>query len=877
MSSRKEYNLQKGLQAKQLIDDVAKPQSPRNRTNKEVARIRETCPPGTPDERIALILQQTKGDAQKIQLAVSELWENNVQDEWATVSSKKQPKKKHEDKPAAQHRHNKDANAFHGANASNDAAPSSNGGRGRGNARSGRGNDSRDASRGGRGGRGGRGRSAPAHSRHEKDEAQPVEEEESTPAAQNTDEDEAKPKQSKPETSAPVAPAPVLSGAWAKTPSFVKQNKPASPKKTAPAPQPVPQAKPQSPKKPPAPANWDVSKDTKLEDTTPPASTPTTTSWPPSNESKQQSGGWPRSPKKKEEPEPAKLEPDATIASWGASLESSKAQGSADWDATPAWTRTSPMLTPAFGSPKATSSFSPKPIQSPKSPRQQQQSPFPTSPKETTTEARQNKFSMGRWEAIVEPELSLQFGSFSMDMDTPSANWANTSSTPSNAGWPAASPKKTQEAATHTPVKSPRATTTTTAPPGLSESSPKHSPRKFQNAPPNAPSPAALPKPDEVKQRQQTTPSSRPLTQQPQYNSTPAATANQTKLNTPQAAFSSPLYPNHPASYNQYSVGMSARSQPSTSAPSTQPTTPSSASSHLQGSIGKQHSNHGARNAGPAPATSSTAGTGGMTQNQPLSNPAPSANAPNAQQTSNVNAPPHQQPPHVAPYQHLPPHSYHPQYAPPPPPGMAMPYNPYNYNPQYYPQQGYPHGYYSNPQYPQYSPRQYPPRGNIPYGMDAPGFSNPPNVPLGYQDPSLAHPSEYGQGFGDFVHGQQLHPQVPHHHMQPGAGGKPQGNAPLSGNGRPGDPANNGYNAGGQPSRDHTQSPPVPAGQTNPGGYGQQHYGNWAGQYNQPLGGWGGHHQQPPIQGYPPHQGAYRSYNGANVNADTGNQTAWNS
>ncbi|ETW06048.1 hypothetical protein H310_03646 [Aphanomyces invadans] len=921
MSSRKEYNLQKGLQAKQLNDDVAKPLSPRSSatrsTNnaKEVARIRETCPPGTSDERIALILQQTKGDAGKVQLAVSELWENHgaVQDEWATVS-KKQPKKKNDDKtswttPTQQHK-----NTYqHGG----DNSTLQTGGRGRGNTRGpasgGRGTTrdgtTRDASRGGRGGGRGTGRGQDNWVRQEEHAAgdttdQTADERDNTPAS-GTHKTETKqtkqPATPKHDTSAPVAPAPVLHGAWAKKPNILNQAKPASPKKAAAPPTqtqpPATQvAMPQSPKKQATTPQWDVSKDTKLEDTTPPASTPSTTAWPAATNaaSSTEAQKWPRSPnqKKDDKPEPTtRVEPADTIASWGASLESSKAQtpaasSSSDWDtAAPAWTRSSPILTPSFqhpaSSPKA-AVFSPKATKSPKSPTQTKghDRSFPSSPTNAApaTEVRQNKFSMGRWGDVAAPELSLQFGSFSMDIDnttTASANWANTATTPATASW---SPKKSHEQAAPA-VKSPRATSS--APPGLTES-PKHaaSPRKFQNPAPNAPSPAALPKPEEVSKRQQGPASSRAAQQTP-YNAPSAGTpAGQSKLNHPtsSAAFtSSPLYQNHPSTYNQYSVGMSGRSQQPSAATSTaQPTTPSSAASgHVQGAIGKQtnanrnqtQSNAGGINQGNAPSTNAGAGS---------SNPQTSGPAPNV----NPNQGAHQQQPHLAPYQQLP-HAYHPQYAPPPPPGMAMPYNPYNYNPQYYPQQGYPHGYYQNHQYPQYSPRQFPPRGNIPYGMDgAPGFSNPPNVPLGYQDPShLGHPNDYGPGFGDLGYG-QLHPQVPPHHLQQG-GGKPQ--APLS-NGRPIDPT---YTVG--PSREHTASPPVP-GNPNPAVYGQQqHYSNWAGSYNQPpqqqqpLGGWGGHQQQqqpPPHhhqqQGYPQHQQSYRPYNNGGAN-DAGNQGGWSS
>ncbi|RHY41698.1 hypothetical protein DYB34_008010 [Aphanomyces astaci] len=838
-----------------------------------VARIRETCPPGTSDDRIALILQQTKGDAQKVQLAVSELWENHgvVQDEWATVS-KKQPKKKPEEKSTSWTT-TQPKNNHHGGGGDNAVQTgTAGGGRGRGNARGGGGRaqgsvpGGRDLSRGGRGGRGGgRGQSAaPDNSqRHE----QQVDTEH---AADNDDElvaptpshDKPQPKQKQQQhhqtthkhvdsNSAPVAPAPVLVGAWAKKPNILNQAKPVtSPKKATSHTSHV--AKPQSPKKQATTPKWDVSKDTKLEDTAPPASTPSTTAWPAtvasSSDSKQK---WPRSPKQNEDndhppAEPTqRVEPADTIASWGASLESSKAPppstastvAAADWDAAPpAWTRTSPILTPSLQYPPSSPSgavFSPK-TQSPKQAKTGSSSP--------TNEARQNKFSMGRWGDVAAPELSLQFGSFSMDIDTTTSSastWANPP--PATAGW---SPKKAHEQPT--PVKSPRASSA--PPPGLTDS-PKASPRKFQNPTPNAPSPAALPKPNE---RQQGPASSRATTTTHQTAPYPAATTSATAKPAATAAFSSPLYQSHPSTYNQYSVGISGRSSqpPSATTPTTQqqPTTPSSGN-HVQGAIGKQHGNH--RNNGQTNNPIAGGSTGGMNQGNsntqgtvPPTNPQQAAQpSPNANQGGG-----HQNPPHLAPYQQLP-HAYHPQYPPPPPPGMAMPYNPYNYNPQYYPHQpGYPHGYYQNPQ--------------------------------------LAHPNEYGQGFGDLGYGQQLHPQ--HHHLQQGGGAKPQAGAPLN-NGRPIDPS---YAAGPAQgvAREHTASPPVPGG--HPGAYGQQqqpHYGNWAGSYNQPppqqqpsLAAWGGHQQQPPPhqqqQGYPQHQQqpSYRPYNNGGNN-EPGNQTSWSS
>lgn len=63
----------------------------------QVAKYRELCPPGTPDSQIQRLIGQCKGDAQRMENAISELWEdyrgNGQDDAWATVAKKSTKKK----------------------------------------------------------------------------------------------------------------------------------------------------------------------------------------------------------------------------------------------------------------------------------------------------------------------------------------------------------------------------------------------------------------------------------------------------------------------------------------------------------------------------------------------------------------------------------------------------------------------------------------------------------------------------------------------------------------------------------------------------------------------------------------------------------------
>ncbi|KDO34418.1 hypothetical protein SPRG_19144 [Saprolegnia parasitica CBS 223.65] len=777
MASRRDYLLKKGLQVKQLNEDAARsaasPKSAARPSSKEVAAILELCPPGTPDTRIVQIIKQNNGDADKISLAVSDLWEeNSTQDDWATVS-KKQPKKKH-DEPKPKYNHSPPT-----------TYGDSNGGRGRG---------------------GTRGRGAPAR------------------------------------------------GAWAQKPSFVAK------KQAPPKPQPQVQQqqqhhqqqqhqhiaspvvhagpKPVSPKTLAKNQTWGVVTDEPKVVVAEPEPV------------------WPsRSPKKAEK----KMEPEATIASWGASLQEAKAH--AEWEqqqqvqqqqapttTTNAWARPAPIETPKspLPSPKKEKVATPKAMTPVR-----QSSPTHSltfgSPSPKSSPIR-NKFSMGRWETVAETELSLQFGSFSLEaIDTTPAATSVASAT-----WGTPSNKTTANAWSPKKHESPK-TKASVPPPGMdAQVSPRKaaSPRKQYT--PAAPSPASLPKPDDVKR------------QVPKYTgaNTQAAPASPNMASPSFDLKGSNLYPANPSAYNQYSVGIAGRNQGAIGGNSTpiskmQPQL-NARSATTPNTTGTATGPVAAAPAAAAPATTNPA---------PTANPA--AQQQHQQQPQHMQ---HQQPPYQQPPM-LPGQSYHPHFAPPPPPGMAMPYNPYNYG-NYYPQQGY--GYYQSPQYPQYSPRQqYPPRGSMPYGMEGlQGFSNPQTMPLGYQDPHQV-PQEYvPQGFGELgylppPHAQptpvqqggvpQRHslqqPQVAQqgkqHQQQQQQQQQQQGGAPQS-QGRP-----------EYAPRDHTQSPPVP----NVGGY--PHYGGWSGYGHQglnPQAGWNG--------GYPQQPQGYRPYTG---NAGNDGQNAWSS
>ncbi|RLN91842.1 hypothetical protein BBJ28_00019858 [Nothophytophthora sp. Chile5] len=126
---------------------------------------------------------------------------------------------------------------------------------------------------------------------------------------------------------------------------------------------------------------------------------------------------------------------------------------------------------------------------------------------------------------------------------------------------------------------------------------------------------------------------------------------------------------------------------------------------------------------------------------------------------------------------------------------------------------------------------QYPPRGNMPYGVEGPvpGFSNPPNMPVGYQDQHLmAQQHEYAgavpQGFGEISgaylqqapmqqqqgghHGHHGHQQTgPQSHGKSGSGAAAGAAGSQQSHGQRSNSGMQGYQNASQ--RDHASSPPT--------------------------------------------------------------------
>ncbi|POM70921.1 Myosin-like protein [Phytophthora palmivora] len=500
---------------------------------------------------------------------------------------------------------------------------------------------------------------------------------------------------------------------------------------------------------------------------------------------------------------------------------------------------------------------------------------------------------MGKWDNAATPNLSLQFGSFSlngMDSLEPSSpvGWASTTtsttttssnnsgktvtkSTTTQSAWgtttKAASPKKTlspdrseqQRVQEGTATKS-----TTSVPPGLSVDSGRVTPTTGQSPryAPSAPSPASLPKPDEVKRG---TPS---RAQGGPFQAQGGAASQANKMN---IGYGTGLYQ---ASYGQYSMDLGRPA--ATSTPSQLPAagsgTPKSAGARggAVTQVSAQSPSRGQQPVAQMQQIPLQQQAQQQQQQQQVAQQQTQQKQVQQQQTQQPQQNQQNQGQQTAAQLHQQAQAgmqqgYH--YAPPPPPGMALPYNPYNYAGYY---QGY--GYYQNPQFAQYSPRtQYPPRGNMPYGVEGPvpGFSNPPNMP--YQDQHMmAQQHEYAgavpQGFGEINaaymqqapmqqqgghHGHHGHQNGSQGHGKAGSASSAGGSGSQQSHGQRGNAGiQGGYqNAGG---RDHV-SPPVPnASAAMSGSYGQ-HYG-WAGNYGaQPVGGWGGHmmpqgYQQSPSQ-----------------------------
>ncbi|KAE8909073.1 hypothetical protein PF005_g7733 [Phytophthora fragariae] len=1014
--SKRDYFLQKGLQMKRLDEQIsAAPQA----GGKEVTKYRELCPPGTPDTQIQTLIGQCKGDAQRMENAISELWEdyrgNDQVDDWATVS-KKGTKKKQDQAPRSHSSHKTQHQDEHAdAPQDGDAQPPRSterfATRGHGSMR-GRGMAS---SRGGRGGRGGRGRGgavvatgsmratrtgdnedeSPENDNNSTDGSSPSNEarvQQSSKVSKDSKRDRGaktttttKTTTTQPAAQAPPVVYPVLTGAWTKKLNVAGVTSKPKPVEPVPTPAPAPTAPAAAPKPTEKPAKPAAEKET--------AAVPVATEAPkaasPKKKVQQEKKSSKKtqksttteatevaaavvekvetvktvekvaspkaSPKKTAEKKKKTKTVETTVetttskiaAGWGNLDVSTSAMDEWSSSAPAAATEPKKVSTPnawARGSPVLSPPASKEPTPAPKSPiADARPTVVPGSPKDIDAPRSTGSVStsprpylkMGKWDTAATPNLSLQFGSFSLSgMDslesTSPRGWASTTTTTTSASnnggktvtkttttqsaWgattKAASPKKTlspdrveqQLAQEATATKA-----TTSAPPGLSVESGRMTPTTGQSPrfTPSAPSPASLPKPDEVKRGTPTRAQGGP------FQAQGGAAGQNNKMN---IGYGSGLYQ---ASYGQYSMDLGRPAAASTPG-------------HLPAGSGTPKS-AGARGgaAGQVAAQSPSRGQQPVAQMQqiPLQQQAQQQQQQQAQQQTQPKQVQQQQAQQPQQNQQTPAQQqaaaqmhqqapagmqqgYH--YAPPPPPGMALPYNPYNYGAYY---QGY--GYYQNPQFAQYSPRtQYPPRGSMPYGVEgpAPGFSNPPNMP--YQDQHMmAQQHEYAagvpQGFGEINAGylQQAPMQQGGHHGHHGHQSGPQGHgkggaASGAGNagsqqshGQRGNAGMQGYqNAGG---RDHV-SPPVPnASAAMTGSYGQ-HYG-WAGNYGaQPVGGWGhmmpqGYQQSPSQQQQVPpqqqqqqqqqqpnaHQQSYRQYGNAGAqggnNANDVNQAHWNS
>lgn len=429
------------------------------------------------------------------------------------------------------------------------------------------------------------------------------------------------------------------------------------------------------------------------------------------------------SPKKVEK----KIESPSLSSGWG-SLDVTTS-GIGEWataatetKTTPnAWARGSPLLTPtAVSTVESVSALptvvpgSPKDIQIPRPERSAVASA--TSPKQY--------LKLGKWESAATTNLSLQFGSFSLngvESTSPrgwSATTTTTTTTTSGNGNKTVSKTETQSAwsKTASPEKktplsparklesdaSARKGPTTSAPPGLSVESGRVTPKSSQSPrtfAPSAPSPASLPKPDDVKR-------STPTRAQGHFQSQ-TTTQTASKIGSGSGfsgEFGSKSSGLYQASYNQYSMDLGGRASSSTAGvtiaqsqvASSASTPKNTGNARNSGAVGSAQSpSHAAQQSAQlqfqqsqqsqAPQQTQTQAQQQQTQQKQHGQQSQSQSQ---SQQSHAQSQQQQQ---GVPQHH--PQGYHPHYAPPPPPGMALPYNPYNYASYY---QGY--GYYQNPQ-----------------------------------------------------------------------------------------------------------------------------------------------------------------------------------
>lgn len=700
----------------------------------QVAKYRELCPPATEDSQIIRLLEQHKGDAQRIENAISELWEDyrgGGQDDWATVEKKgKKQQPVSRGYYSSQKAYNSDSQGDESGPLSSDRF-SGRGGRGAGR---GRGTFSSRGGRGGGRGRGGRG-GVPRSDNREQSGENPAEagENESSEGTEENQASEPAPdsettskkvgsKFSKP-APAPVAVAPppvgpILTGAWTKKPNLAGVI--AKPKPVEPAPKPV--EKPTPAPKSPSPK--------KVEQKSPQKTRP---SEPVVNEPAEKV----LSPKKTEK----KIESPRISSGWG-SLDAATS-GIGEWPSTTtenktattpnAWARGSPLLTPvAVAAAETASSLptvvpgSPKDIQLPRS--------EPRSAVSSSSSPKQY-LKMGKWDSAATTNLSLQFGSFSLngvehvESASPrgwSSTTTTTATTSSTNGGKTVSKTETQSAWRSTQVASPKekaplsparklesetssgtrktAGVTTSAPPGLSVDSGRVTPKSSQSPrtfAPSAPSPASLPKPDEVKRNTPTRGQGHFQSQPGPQSQAASKIGSGSGFGSEFGSKSSGLYQ---ASYNQYSMDLGGRGNNNSTAGNIAQGQLASSSSTPKSAGGRGASsgaNSTAATVGSAQSPSHGAQQGAQIQQlqfqqsqqqqqgqQQQKQHGQQAQQQQAQQTHAQN-----QQQGVPQHHQQGPQGYHPHYAPPPPPGMALPYNPYNYASYY---QGY--GYYQNPQ-----------------------------------------------------------------------------------------------------------------------------------------------------------------------------------
>ncbi|KAL0591279.1 hypothetical protein ABG067_001310 [Albugo candida] len=909
--NKREYQLQKGLQIQQLSEDTGikqlsavTPISNSSKSSREVAKLRVLCPPGIDDTQILDLLQQTQGQAQQIEVAISELWENHrgerTIDDWAVVSKKS--KKKVEPSPPPQSRHSRAAkqtqqNDNSTAVTTSSRAKSSTSGRG----------TSRSGTSSGRGRGRDRDRAANFKSNgnhkieYENAKADKTSGDPSESSTQKLNKSKSiKGSKRKVQTSetvhaAPPLVSPILKGAWVKKPNLggvppsveqVSAEISAEKEKCISSPAASLSSPADRTHEPVTCDEINVHESSQMQMSSgTPESFPTSEMIASSMEDKLSS------PKNEE------MDNSAIASAWG-TLDVSGAN-MAGWvtksndPATASantWVCVPQILTSVQSTSEGTSSM---PTVIPGSPKDDQVLRSETSAPSSSPSPKQY-LKMGKWDSAAASSISLQFGSFSLGGSghsetsasprwgsTPNSSSATGPTNPSEAQWgsqSSVSPKKKTvmkrplesdhiasgsqvHSSSNTEDASLRKTGSSgvsSVPPGLSVQTDRHSPIASHSPtsfPPSAPSPATLPKPEDVKR-------GTPTHSQSQFQGQPTPKLSIGSSSSYNAEFSSKagLYQSPYGQYSMDLVGTRTNSNPT-------------------GMAQNQMINQKPNNSRTVSTGSNHSPTHGHPQSQNAQLQHLQRQIQQSQQSQQSKPQPllqHQGPPgQQAPQTHTysqsqqamaahfqpnqpGPQGYHPHYGPPPPPGMAVPFQPYNY-PGYY--QGY--GYYQNPQYHQFSPRsQYPTRGNIPYNVDGPvpGFSTSAGPPVSYQDQHvMAHQHEYAnvaQGFGEIngIYSQQPSQQQHIHQQNPSQShGKGAGSGISTGSQRS---ALSSYQTvSNSVTRD---VPPAPnaSGAVSSGPYaGGQHY-VWQSYGGQPVSGW--NHMAP--QGYQQTPGMHQQH-----------------